>query len=52
LKLKALKEYKSESRNFPHPRSQEAIEVLARRRGIEAGLAAAEAFEAIRLIKD
>lgn len=50
-KIKAFKEYRSELRDFPHPRSPEAVEIIAKRRGIEAGLKAAEAFEVIRLIR-
>lgn len=51
LKVKALKGYSSEIRDFPHPRSPDAIEIIAKRRGIEVGLAAAEAFEVVRLIR-
>lgn len=43
-KLAALREYASEMRAFPHPRSLEAIEHLARWRGASVGVAAAEAF--------
>jgi LmbE family N-acetylglucosaminyl deacetylase len=43
-KLAALQEYASEMRAFPHPRSLEAIEHLARWRGASVGVAAAEAF--------
>ncbi len=49
-KIKALREYKSEMREFPHPRSPEAIEVIAKRWGSQVGLKAAEAFEVVRLI--
>lgn len=52
-KLKAMSCYKSELRDFPHPRSLEAIKVLAQKRGTEAGFKAAEAFILIReVIKD
>lgn len=51
LKIKALKEYKSEIRKFPHPRSAEAIKTIAERWGIQVGLKAAEAFEAVRIIR-
>ena len=44
LKLKALLAYASEMHPFPHPRSLEAVEHLARWRGASAGFAAAEAF--------
>ncbi len=43
-KLAALREYASEMRSFPHPRSLEAVEHLARWRGASAGVRAAEAF--------
>lgn len=51
LKIKAMKEYKSEIREYPHPRSPEAIRIYARFRGIQVGLEAAEAFEVIRMIR-
>ena len=47
-KLKAMSAYPSELRDYPHPRSLEMLKVLARKRGSEAGLTAAEAFIAIR----
>lgn len=50
-KLKAMKEYKSEIRDFPHPRSLAAIEIIAKRRGIQVGLKSAEAFEVVRFIR-
>lgn len=49
-KLRALRCYASEMRAFPHPRSEVSIEALARVRGAESGLAAAEAFEVRREI--
>jgi LmbE family N-acetylglucosaminyl deacetylase len=49
-KTAAMKAYKSEIRKWPHPRSEEAIMVLAKKRGCEAGLFFAESFEAIRQI--
>jgi LmbE family N-acetylglucosaminyl deacetylase len=45
VKLHALAAYSSELRPFPHPRSLEAIEHLARWRGATVGVLAAEAFE-------
>ncbi len=50
-KLKAMKEYKSEIRDFPHPRSFKAIETTAKRWGIQVGLEAVEAFEVVRFIR-
>ena len=51
VKIEALKAYASEIRPFPHPRSPEAIEALARLRGSQAGLPAAEAFTLVRRIQ-
>lgn len=50
-KIAAMKAYKSEIRKWPHPRSVEAITVLAKKRGVDSGLDAAEAFELVRLVK-
>ncbi len=49
-KIRAMESYAGEIREFPHPRSREGIEALARKRGSEAGVQAAEAFEIIRVI--
>lgn len=43
-KLEALSVYSSEMRTWPHPRSGEGIEHLARHRGASIGCTAAEAF--------
>jgi LmbE family N-acetylglucosaminyl deacetylase len=50
-KLKALECYKNELRDWPHPRSLKAVEALARWRGAQVGLDAAEAFTLIRRIR-
>ena len=50
-KKKALKKYKSEIRQYPHSRSVKGVEVLARYRGLEAGLEFAEAFHLVKKIK-
>jgi N-acetylglucosamine malate deacetylase 1 len=47
-KMNALRAYGSEMRPFPHARSTEAVEALARWRGASSGLAAAEAFVVLR----
>jgi len=47
-KIAALREYHEEMRQWPHARSYEAIEHLARWRGAEVGLEAAEAFGLFR----
>lgn len=49
-KLEGMKCYKSELREFPHPRSLESLEVNAKRWGTVAGCAYAEAFECLRKI--
>lgn len=50
LKSDALACYESEVREYPHPRSKEGIETLARYRGVQAGVPYAEAFRIIRTI--
>jgi LmbE family N-acetylglucosaminyl deacetylase len=47
-KAEAMRAYRSEARPYPHPRSEQALAALARRRGAAAGFEAAEAFELIR----
>ncbi len=47
-KIRAMKTYKSELKEFPHPRSLQCIEILARKRGSEAGMNFAEAFMLVR----
>ncbi len=47
VKRRALDAYDRELRPFPHPRSYQAIEALARWRGAESGMLAAEAFVTI-----
>ena len=51
-KIDALKEYDNEMRDFPHPRSYQAVEALAKLRGSVVALNAAEAFTCIRNIQD
>lgn len=46
-KLKALEAYSGVMREYPHPRSKEAIEGLAAYRGAQAGCNYAEAFECV-----
>ena len=43
-KIKALKIYKKEMRQWPHPRSSRGIKALAEWRGATSGCKAAEAF--------
>lgn len=47
-KIKALSCYHMEMRPFPHARSIDAVEALAKLRGSSVGLVAAEAFQVIR----
>lgn len=49
-KLTALKHYQNELRDFPHPRSIEAVTHLAGWRGAQSGVGAAEAFRLIRSV--
>jgi LmbE family N-acetylglucosaminyl deacetylase len=50
IKLAALRAYSSEMRSFPHPRSLDAVQHLARWRGASVGETAAEAFMLCRTI--
>ena len=47
-KMRALEAYAAEMRPFPHARSFDAVEALARWRGASAGLKAAECFVVVR----
>ena len=51
LKIKAMAEYKTELKEFPHPRSLESIRQNARLWGIKIGLKYAEAFKLVRQVK-
>ncbi len=51
LKLEGMRLYESEAREFPHPRSGAALTAIAQRWGSVVGKNAAEAFEAVRLIR-
>jgi len=51
-KKTAMTYYQSEYRPYPHPRSIEAIEYLARKRGNEVGLHYAEAFHIVRKVEE
>ena len=50
-KIKAMEVYKSELRKYPHPRSKEGLEIIAKRWGTVSGFNAAEAFCLIRELK-
>ena len=50
-KLDALREYKSEMRDWPHTRSIKAIEALSITRGSQVGVKYAEAFSLLRFVE-
>lgn len=50
MKLQAMAQQASEIRPWPHPRSMQAVEHLARWRGASVGLQAAEAFVMLRTV--
>lgn len=50
-KIAALKEYRQEIREYPHPRSAEAIQNLAKFRGQSVGVRYAEAFCLLRDVR-
>jgi LmbE family N-acetylglucosaminyl deacetylase len=49
-KIKGMESYEFEKRNFPHPRSPQALKIQAERWGVTIGKKYAEAFQIIRLI--
>ena len=49
-KIKGMESYEFEKRAFPHPRSPEALTILAQQRGVTVGKEYAEAFMIIRTI--
>lgn len=51
LKLKALNEYKSEIRPYPHPRSLKGVKINAQYWGVKVGLPFIEAFKLVRQIQ-
>lgn len=50
-KIKGMEAYKFERRDYPHPRSAEALRIVARQRGIMVGREYAEAFQILRCIE-
>jgi len=50
-KIAAMACYETETREFPHPRSPEALRVIASRWGTVVGCKAAEAFELVRSVR-
>lgn len=51
LKVKAMEQYKSELREYPHPRSIKGIRINAKNWGMKVGMAYAEAFKAVRVLR-
>lgn len=51
LKLKAMNEYYTELREYPHPRSIEGVTINAKNWGMKSGVHYAEAFKTLRVIK-
>jgi len=49
-KIKGMESYESEKREYPHPRSPEALKIQAQRWGIAMGKGYVEAFQLIRSI--
>jgi len=49
-KIEAMECYEFEKRSYPHPRSPEALKILAQQRGLSVGKKLAEAFQIIRII--
>lgn len=47
-KINAYRCYKTEKRNYPHPRSERGLRILAQKRGTEIGFKYAEAFMILR----
>ena len=50
-KTDAMKAYASQLREYPHPRSIEALRALAQYRGSNVGVPLAEAFMCVRIVK-
>ena len=49
-KIKGMESYQFEKREYPHPRSPEALKILAQHRGLIVGKKFAEVFTIIRLL--
>lgn len=52
LKIRAMEQYSSELREYPHPRSLQYIKDLAKLNGAQVGMKFSENFELVRQIKD
>jgi len=51
-KIRAIKSYKNELMEFPHPRSIDALDAIAKRWGSVSGFKYAEAFRVVRILKN
>lgn len=51
-KVRALEQYRGEIRPWPHPRSSEGVRALARWRGFQCGVEAAEAYRQVRRLRN
>ncbi len=51
IKCDSMKKYESELCEFPHPRSIEMLDALSKVRGATVGIARAEAFEVLRIVR-
>ena len=51
VKLAAMEKYRSELREYPHPRSLKGIRLNAEHWGMKTGLKYAEAFKLVRMVK-
>jgi len=50
-KIEAFEQYNTEVREYPHPRSGEALQAIAKSRGAASGNHAAEAFDVLRVYR-
>ncbi|MCP5048604.1 MAG: PIG-L family deacetylase, partial [bacterium] len=50
-KIEAMSKYKSELRDYPHPRSLQGIHLTAQHWGMKTGVKFAEAFKLIRMVR-
>lgn len=50
VKIQAMESYKYERRGYPHPRSPEALKIIAQNHGLKNGVELAEAFQIVRII--
>ena len=51
-KIRGMECYRTESAEYPHPRSAEALRALGQYRGVNVGMKLAEGFELIREVME